>query len=139
MVKYIFNATIIQNQMVKSGVVISPGYLSNRNCYQVLLWIKFHKTGESISYLKELYCPKKATLISDFLPLHEFLTNYRYDLNITCFWRFQKCWSIAESTTLTIRIVNLDNTSFFGLSKFQLCWILQDLELLKKLRLSSRS
>jgi len=35
---------------------------------------------------------------------------------------------IAESTTLTFRIGIIDITSFFGPSKFQLCWRVPDIK-----------
>jgi len=35
-----------------------------------------------------------GSLIADILPGSAIWYNCRYDVNIICFWRFKKCWSI---------------------------------------------
>ena len=56
------------------------------------------------------------------ISLYEISTNYRYDVNITCFWRFPKCWSIAESITLGPIIGNDHITTFFEALFLPISW-----------------
>ena len=62
-------AKIMQNQMVKSGTVISGGYLLIGIVIKGYCGINATKTGESISHLKEFYS------IGDNLPLSNLILN----------------------------------------------------------------
>ena len=56
------------------------------------------------------------------LPWYAVWPKYRSDLNITCFWRFQKYWSIAVTCTLPVKSGNDNITTFIGPLKVHKCW-----------------
>jgi len=62
------NARIIQNQMVRTGVVISAGYLSNRNSYQNIVNYLPQKLGNLFHIYKNFTEDREATLVSDYMP-----------------------------------------------------------------------
>ena len=62
------------------------------------------------------------------MPLYAVSPNYRYILHITCFWRFQKCWSIARllknlfwQIRLSLDIFNFRDFAFLSQSINTFC------------------
>ena len=91
---------------ISGHYILWPAIFSRFKISQYI--VKWNDEFERCAYYKIIW----FAVFKDFLPWSTVWANYRYDVNITSFWRFQKCWSIAESNTSALKSGNYDITNF---------------------------